>query len=91
MIDMQDIKQIVKGDGNTVNINKGLGVEDVYQLALKLFTDNFPILQQQAIDVVNNRIDVFLKNIEIKIVKPIIGINITKWNQENIPGTSISP
>lgn len=54
---MDSIKQNIKGDGNTTIVNTGISPEDAYQIALSLFKENFPVLQQEASETVRSRVD----------------------------------
>lgn len=53
-------KQIIKGNNNITN--NGLSVDDALIIANSLFKSNFPLLQQEAEKIVNERIDCFLNS-----------------------------
>lgn len=64
----------VAGDYNhnqVININKGLCVEEVNMLAKLFLKENFPILKEEAMEVARNNVDLFLKELEIKIEQKI--------------------
>lgn len=59
-LDNSKIKQEIKGDNNSITIKSGLSIDDVYSLAKRLFDENFPILQDVAISIVEQRVKEFL-------------------------------
>ena len=67
------INQESKGNNNEVigikNEYHGLSIDDAYNLAKKLFIDNFPKLQDDAMRLVETRVDEFFNSFTDKVVK----------------------
>lgn len=73
MSDKTNIRQTVEKGDNSVqiaeqnnyfnNVNVGMNATDACELAIKLFYENFPKLEEKALETVNKRVDEFKKSL----------------------------